>query len=92
MIDARQAVQVAKQKAVEMLGQRAFNLEELERETYKGRDVWNITLSFIANPEQASIIATFSALAGGALKYKRFLIDVETSDLVAMKLREVATP
>jgi hypothetical protein len=91
MIEAKQAVQVAKQKAAEMFGPRPFNLEEIERETYKGRDVWDITLSFMADPEPASIIATFTALAGGTLKYKRFLIDAETSDLVAMKLREIST-
>jgi hypothetical protein len=47
MIDAKQAV-AAKVKAGEILNQALSltNLEEIEREIYKDRDVWSITLSF----------------------------------------------
>lgn len=83
MIDAKQAVQIAKQKAVEMLNQSPINLEELERETYKGRDVWSITLSFQREPSIFPL--------GEPREYKRFLIDAETGELVAMKIREVAS-
>ena len=83
MIEMKQAVQIAKENAAEMLGQAPFNLEEIERDSYKGRDIWSITLSSnSSNP--------FAALSGD-LQYKRFLIDVETGELVAMKLREVSS-
>ena len=88
MIDVKQAVQVAKAKAAEMLNQGSSNLEEIEREIYKGRDVWSITLSIPRDIEQ---IPGFARLSADPLQYKRFLIDAETGDLVAMKLREVAS-
>jgi hypothetical protein len=86
MIDAKRAVQIAKEKAAEMLNQPLSFLEEIERESYKGREVWSITLSVPPDPSQP---APFAMVA--LLTYKRFLIDVETGDLVAMKLREVAS-
>ena len=88
MIDVKQAVQVAKAKAAEMLNQGSSNLEEIEREIYKGRDVWSITLSIPRDIEQ---IPGFARLSADPLQYKRFLIDSETGDLLAMKLREVAS-
>ncbi len=91
MIDAKQAVQIAKVKAAEMLNQAAYDLEELERDSYKGRDVWSITLSFPRKPELMPAISHFIPLGSDALQYKRFLIDAETGELVAMKLREVAS-
>ena len=88
MIDAKQAVQIAKTKALEMLGQGSSNLEEVERELYKDRDVWSITLSFPRDMDQVPVLARFGA---DPLQYKRFLIDVDTGELAAMKLREVAS-
>ena len=88
MIDAKQAVQIAKERAAEMLGQGDSNLEEIERESYKDHDVWSLTLSFPRNLNQVSPIAR---LGTDPLQYKRFLIDVETGKLVAMKLRELAS-
>jgi hypothetical protein len=61
MIDAKQAVQIAKLKAAEMLDRPPYNLEE--------------SPLFSLDP----------------LDYKRFLIDVENGELLAMKVREVAT-
>jgi chorismate mutase len=88
MIDAKRAVEVAKEKAAEMLSQRSSTLEEIERESYKDRDVWSITLSF---PRDLDQVAPFLKLSADPLQYKRFLIDVETGELLAMKLREVAS-
>jgi len=88
MIDAKQAVQIAKERAVDMLGQGHSSLEEIERESYKDHDVWSITLSFPRNLNQVPPIAR---LGTDPLQYKRFLIDVETGELVAMKLRELAS-
>ena len=81
MIDVKEAVGLAKAKAVEMLGQEG-SLEEIEREGFKGRDTWSITLGF---PPR------FTPFSGIAKEYKRFLIDAETGELMAMKLRELAS-
>ena len=83
MIDVKQAVQIAKAKAAEMLEEGSSNLEEIERDMYKGRDVWSITLSL---PRKQITLAHLA----DPVQYKRFLIDAETGELVAMKLREVA--
>ena len=89
MIDVKEAVRIAKERAADMLTQTSFNLEEIERESYKGREVWSVTLSLPRDITQlAPILAQFSA---DPLQYKRFLIDVETGHLLAMKLREVAS-
>ena len=77
MIDVKQAVQIAKEKAVEMLEKGSSNLEEVERDTYKGKDIWSITLSVARDVDP--------------LQYKRFLIDAETGELLAMRLREVVS-
>jgi hypothetical protein len=89
VIDVKAAVMSAKHHAIEMLGQSESSLEEIERETYRAREVWSITLSF---PRDLNQVAPFARLAANPLKYKRFLIDVETGELVAMKLREPAVP
>lgn len=82
-IDAKQAVRIAKEKAAEMLDKASSNLEEIERDTYRGRDIWSITLS---------VARDFDLLGLEQLQYKRFLIDAETGDLLAMRLREVVSP
>jgi len=86
MIDAKQATHFAMHAAADMLGQTHFNLEELERETHNDREVWSITLSFPRNAASALV------RLADPLQYKRFLIDVETGELVAMKIREPASP
>ncbi len=92
MVDAKLAIYIAKQKAAEMLDQSTSRVEEIERDSYKGRDVWSITLSFPRDPSQSGTAAQYLAqLSGEPLQYKRFLIDVETEELLAVKIREVAT-
>ena len=86
MIDVKQAVQIAKEKAAEMLDPGSASLEEIERETYKGRDVWSITLGL---PRDLMALPPILRYSAGLLEYKRFLIDVETGEFVAMRLREV---
>jgi hypothetical protein len=87
MIDAKQAILIAKAKAAEILSQASSNVEEIERESYKGRDTWSITLSF---PPLVALPGHLAELAE-LRQYKRFLIDVEEGDLRAMKIREVAS-
>jgi hypothetical protein len=79
--------QIAKEKAAEILNQPS-NLEEIERDSYKGRDTWFITLSLPRDLKQLTPLAQLSA---DPLQYKRFLIDADTGEMVAMKLREVAS-
>lgn len=86
MIDVKQAVQIAKEKAVEMLDKGSSNLEEIERDTYRGRDVWSITLSITRDDPFG-----LAHLSVDPLQYKRFLIDTETGELLAMRLREVVS-
>lgn len=88
MLEAKLAVRIAREKALEMLNQASSNLEEIERESYQGRDVWSITLSF---PRDLNQVPPFLKLSANPLQYKRFLIDAQTGELVAMKLREVAS-
>jgi hypothetical protein len=88
MIDAKQAIYIAKQKAADVLEQAASNVEEIERQVYDGHDVWSITLSFPRDPRQLGPYARFSA---DPFQYKRFLIDIETEELLAVKMREVAS-
>jgi len=87
MIDVKQAVQIAKAKAAEMLEKDSSNLEEIERDSYKAREVWSITLSVPRDVDQLSVVSRLSA---DPLQYKRFIIDAETGELLAMKLRETA--
>ncbi len=75
MIDVKLAVSIAKQRAAEMLDQASSNLEEIERDSYRNRDVWSITLSF---PRDLDQIPPMARLGADPLQYKRFLIDVES--------------
>ena len=88
MIDAKQAVQIAQQRAAEMLAQFNTKLEEIERESYRDREVWSLTLSY---PRDLNQLSPMARLGADPLQYKRFLIDVETGEFVAMKLREPAS-
>jgi hypothetical protein len=90
MINVKQAVAIAVEKSLEMLGSPG-KLEEIERDDYRGRDTWSITLSW---PKDRSLAPTslLGVPAGwDPLEYKRFLIDVQTGEFVAMKLRELAS-
>ena len=89
MIDRKQAVEIAKVEAANLLGQRISNLEEIERDSYKGREIWSITLSL---PRDMKTLAGLglAQLTADPLQYKRFLIDVETGELVAMQRNEVS--
>ena len=90
MIDRKQAVEIAKVEAANLLGQGLSNLEEIERDSYKGREIWSITLSLPRDMKQLTGLAGLAQLTADPLQYKRFLIDVETGELVAMQRHEVS--
>ena len=68
-----------------MLESGPFRLEEIKRELYNSRDVWAITLSTSRNIEH---LPELVRLVSQPVEYKRFLIDAESGDLLAMRLRE----
>ena len=88
MIDVKNAVQRAREEAAVVLGAAQCNLEEIEREVYNGHEIWSITLSL---PRNFDLLPPLAQLSTSALQYKRFLIDAETGELVAMKIRELAS-
>ena len=88
MIDAKQAIQIAKAGAADLLDQAPSVPEEIERDSYNGREIWSITLSL---PRDLNLLPPIARLTASPLQYKRFLIDVETGEIVAVKLRELAS-
>jgi hypothetical protein len=88
MIDVKEAVRLAKENAAEILGVGSASLEEFERDIYRDRDVWSITLSV---PRDVRQLSPFAKLSAGVVQYKRFFLDVESGELVAMKVRELAS-
>ena len=85
MIDAKQAVSIARLQAADLLGTNHLTLEEVEFERYRDREVWSITLSV---PRDLTTLSPIAQIGADPLQYKRFLIDAQTGELVAMKLRE----
>jgi hypothetical protein len=85
MVTVQEASARARKYAREVLGDMPFSLEEVERESYKGRDVWRVTLGFpkrrLAAPE---LIRSLGASL--PLEYKTFLVDANTGEPIAMKL------
>jgi len=85
MIDLAQAVKVARQAALDVLEVRSTTIEEIERHTYRGTDVWSITLGFSRRNGSLSAMAQLTA---SPIDYKVFLIDADTGEFLAMKMRE----
>ena len=87
MIDVKEAVQIAKQKAAEILGEQSASLEEIDRGSYNGIDAWNITLGVPRDLNQVSPLARLSV---APVQYRRFIIDAQSGQFLAMKLHELA--
>jgi hypothetical protein len=85
MIDFSQAIKIARQAALDVLGATSTSVEEVERHVYRKRDVWAITLGV---PRDVSNLSAVARLTASPVEYKRFLVDAETGDFLAMKLRE----
>jgi hypothetical protein len=88
MIDVKHAIQIAKDGAARLLDAGQASLEEIERDSCQGRDVWSITLGVERDLMKLSPVGK---MVVDPLVYRRFQIDAETGELIAMKLREVAT-
>jgi hypothetical protein len=87
MIDAKQAVAAARREAAALLNSKS-SVEEIERESYRGREVWAITLGVVRDLD---LLHPLAQLATDTLQYKRFMIDVETGEMLGMVIREPAS-
>jgi hypothetical protein len=92
MIEVKDAVQVAKSAANEYLGSETalkdLLLEEVELD--KPNRAWAITLGF--NVPVANKFERIGAALAGQMytrKYKTFIIDAETGEFRAMKIRDI---
>lgn len=93
MIDVKQAVKAAAQFAEDVLGPenvRGARLEEVETSEDGGH--WLITLGFLSPETPAGRRTAFEALAGIPEKrdYKLFKVDMETGQVISMKIRVVS--
>ena len=85
MVTVQDAFTRAKEYAREVLGDMPYTLEEVEQDTYKGRQVWRITLGL--PKRRATAPELMHAIGAGLpLEYKTFLVDVTTGEPIAMKL------
>jgi hypothetical protein len=96
MVSVKEAVESSRLFAVGVLGQErtaGLQLEDVELGKHLEKDAWQITLSVLRpNPFAAN---SLQALAGTASPYaprdyKTFLVDRETGEVLAMKIRELA--
>jgi hypothetical protein len=85
MIPVQEAFARAKEYARELLGDKEYTLEELEQDSYKGRQVWRVTLGFPKRRNTAPELMR-SIGAGLPLEYKTILVDSATGEPIAMKL------
>jgi hypothetical protein len=85
MVTVQDAFTRAEEYARELLGDKPYTLEEVEQDTYKGRQVWRITLGF---PKRRLTAPELIGRLGAALplEYKTFLVDATTGEAIAMKL------
>lgn len=89
MIDVKEAVRLANEHLVHLLGEDAVSsvrLEEVElmRKEEMAVSYWLITLSYLSNLSPSLI----SGLA--QRQYKIFKIDAETGEFISMRMRKVA--
>jgi hypothetical protein len=85
MVSVQEAFAHAQEYAREVLGDMPYTWEEIEQDSYKGRQVWRITLGF---PKRRPTAPEFIRSIGAALplEYKTFLVDADTGEAIAMKL------
>ena len=87
MVDVKTAVAKAIRFAQDILEPRRSSdmlLEEVDRVTEGGRDVWLITLSL-----QIPMSAARAAMGGEGRDYKTVKIDAETGEVLSMKIRDL---
>lgn len=85
MIDMMQAVQIARVQGRELLSVSNVDIEEIEHDEYSSRKVWAITVSQHRNDPPLPLIG---ALRPPARRYNRLFIDIESGEVLGMKIRE----
>ena len=88
MIEVKEAVQRAKNYSNDVLGPLNPSIEEIERDSYKGHDIWKITLGYPITRYQSGLAAALGSEP--PRHFKSFLIDLDSGDVLAMKIREAA--
>ena len=85
MVTVQEASTRAQQYAREVLGDLPYTLEEVEQDSYKGRQIWRITLGF---PKRRPTAPELMRALGASLplEYKTVLVDADTGQPIAMKL------
>lgn len=85
MVTVQEAFTRAQEYARGVLGDMPYTLEEVEQDSYKGRQIWRMTLGFPKRrPTAPDLVRSLGA--GLPLEYKTFLVDAETGEAIAMKL------
>lgn len=96
MIDVKTAIRIAKDHAKELFVDAPVSVEEFEHETYNNRPAWVITLGVPTRPSSApgvsfpGAVGPLSRLMTPSSEYKRFFVDEESGEILAMKIREFA--
>ncbi len=85
MVTVQEAFARAQEYAREVLGDLPYTLEEVEQDSYKGRQIWRITLGF---PKRRPTAPELMRALGTSLplEYKTVLVDANTGQPIAMKL------
>lgn len=90
MIDVKEATQVALSYFEDLYGEDSFSnvlLEEVERDEEDGTPYWLITIGFTQKKREHHPFGNLNLTS--SRRYKRFKIDAETGEVVAMKIRSV---
>ncbi len=88
MITFSQAIQAAGAFAKEMFGDVPADVEEIEVEKYRRREVWAITLSIYR--EARNWAPGLVPLSQQPRDYKKFFVDRESGEVLGVKIREVS--
>jgi hypothetical protein len=85
MVTVQEAFARAQEYAREVLGDLPYTLEEVEQDSYKGRQIWRITLGF---PKRRPTAPELMRVLGASLplEYKTVLVDANTGQPIALKL------
>lgn len=92
MIDVKEATQIALSYFEDLYGEDAFSnvlLEEVEREEEDDTSYWLITIGFTERKEIKSSSPLSSFSPDKRRRYKRFKINAETGEVLAMTIRSV---
>ncbi len=88
MVSYADAIRATRLAAKELFGDVLVEVEEIEREEYKGSDCWAITLSIFRNDNP--LLAQMVSRSSLPKQYKRFFVDLETGEVKGVRIRELS--